>query len=165
MSACGYSNMKNCTRKSCKQANPQPTINFRARQEQGSTKLQSWCRSCENARKQEQRQDPIYRETELNKNKQRDRTPEATLKRKEKKLIARYGITLEQQKQMLSNQNGKCGICPNLLNEDNLHTDHNHKTGKVRGLLCVPCNHAIGLLQDSPEIALSAASYIAMDGV
>lgn len=38
--------------------------------------------------------------------------------------------------------------------------DHDHKTGKVRGLLCTPCNTGIGMLQDDPEIVKKALDYL-----
>jgi hypothetical protein len=38
--------------------------------------------------------------------------------------------------------------------------DHNHSSGKVRGLLCNRCNRAIGMFEDSPELLLSAISYL-----
>jgi hypothetical protein len=38
--------------------------------------------------------------------------------------------------------------------------DHDHATGRVRGLLCAACNAALGLLQDNPRVILSAADYL-----
>lgn len=59
----------------------------------------------------------------------------------------RYGITLEEYNSILKIQDGKCLICG--LNKGgpktpNLAVDHDHTTGKVRGLLCVKCNGSLG---------------------
>lgn len=61
----------------------------------------------------------------------------------------KYGITPEDFKQMFETQQGKCAIC----NEEpktkrGLHVDHDHETGKVRGLLCHGCNVALGSFKD-----------------
>jgi len=71
-----------------------------------------------------------------------------------------YGLTLEAFDALLAFQGGGCAIC-GRTNADNV--DHDHETGRVRGILCFPCNVAIGLLQDDEERALSAAAYISRD--
>lgn len=54
----------------------------------------------------------------------------------------------------------KCEVCGDLpSNGRALHNDHNHLTGAFRGWLCVRCNHALGLLKDSPERCLALARY------
>jgi len=50
-----------------------------------------------------------------------------------------------------------CEVCGNT---ENLCIDHDHITGKVRGVLCSRCNSALGLLGDSKEVILKLASYI-----
>lgn len=68
---------------------------------------------------------------------------------KEKKLLMRYGITLEQFNLLLEKQNNLCPICSSELKKGiHTHVDHCHKTGKVRGLLCNKCNFLLGLLDD-----------------
>lgn len=74
-----------------------------------------------------------------------------------------YNITLEDYNLLLEAQNGLCVICnqpPIKGNGDRLHVDHCHKTKKVRGLLCSPCNQGLGLFQDSYEILLTASNYL-----
>jgi len=66
---------------------------------------------------------------------------------------------------MLHSQNGLCAICgkpPSRRNvkEMLLHVDHNHKTGKIRGLLCNSCNRGIGLLGDNPDTLFAAEGYL-----
>ena len=58
-----------------------------------------------------------------------------------------YGISLEDYERMLIDQGGKCAICGSLdprAKREHFAVDHCHTTGKVRGLLCIPCNTAIG---------------------
>lgn len=73
-----------------------------------------------------------------------------------------YGMTLEEYDFMYESQNGRCAICkrPSTDFPKGLHVDHNHKTNKVRGLLCQPCNHAIGNFLDNIEILKSAIHYL-----
>ena len=86
----------------------------------------------------------------------------------------KYSMTLEEYYSILAEQNGVCAICklpetrvvkPNAkkysLNiKPRLAVDHDHTTGKNRGLLCIKCNIAIGHLQDSIENAQSAVEYL-----
>ena len=52
-----------------------------------------------------------------------------------------YGFTKEQAENHLKNQHGSCKICGK---DAKLYVDHNHQTGKVRGLICNNCNTVIG---------------------
>jgi hypothetical protein len=75
-----------------------------------------------------------------------------------------YGITLAQFDSMLAAQNGVCAICRGTnLSGKRLHVDHDHKTGRFRGLLCFKCNGAIGLMADSPSQLRFAAEYLERD--
>jgi hypothetical protein len=73
-------------------------------------------------------------------------------------LKAKYGLTLEEYETMRVEQDGKCAICESGTLQ--LVVDHCHKTGRVRGLLCVSCNASLGLLRDDPEVILRAAQYL-----
>lgn len=58
-------------------------------------------------------------------------------------------------------QNGSCAICGKKETESKkLVVDHNHKTGKVRGLLCHSCNTALGLVKEDIEILKKMIKYI-----
>lgn len=72
-----------------------------------------------------------------------------------------YGLTLDTYEAMLDAQNGVCKICFRG-NKDGraLAVDHNHATGKVRGLLCDRCNRGIGFLRDCAENLARAAAYL-----
>ena len=67
-----------------------------------------------------------------------------------RKLIQRFGITLEEYDNMHNAQNGLCKICGNPEELDRrLAVDHNHETGKVRGLLCFRCNVILGHIENT----------------
>jgi hypothetical protein len=69
---------------------------------------------------------------------------------------ANYGLTLNQYDELLIEQSGRCAICC-CVTED-LFVDHDHSSGKVRGLLCVNCNFLIGHAgDDSITLELSIA--------
>ena len=81
--------------------------------------------------------------------------------KKNSQLKSLYGITLEQYNQMFVNQNGVCCICKQGTNDgSHLRVDHNHITGKVRGLLCSTCNTAIGMMKDDASLFLEAIKYL-----
>ena len=81
--------------------------------------------------------------------------------RKQSNLKRLYNITLDQFNQMLKNQDNKCSICGKEFTKSNSPcVDHNHKTKRVRALLCSNCNAAIGFLQDDPLIIHNAEMYV-----
>lgn len=78
-------------------------------------------------------------------------------------LKCKYGITPEQWDDMFEEQAGLCAICftpEEVCPKGRLAVDHCHHTGKVRGLLCLTCNSAIGKLKDDPELVLQAYKYL-----
>jgi len=73
-----------------------------------------------------------------------------------------FGITLEEYDELFARQNGSCAICnmPQSELKRRLAVDHNHITGKIRGLLCFRCNASIGKFGDDPELLEKAISYL-----
>jgi hypothetical protein len=73
-----------------------------------------------------------------------------------------YGITEAEYRQILEHQGGKCAICLRPPKPDkNLHVDHDHRTGVVRGLLCVTCNvDLLGRRDKEPNLFRRAAEYL-----
>lgn len=69
-----------------------------------------------------------------------------------------YGITQEQYEAKWSAQGGLCAICRGCF--ESLQVDHCHETGKVRGLLCKPCNTALGMMRDRIPALQSAIEYL-----
>ena len=77
-----------------------------------------------------------------------------------KKLIS-HNFTLEDFEKMLENQNFRCKICKKVLTESkNMALDHCHKERRVRGILCIGCNTAIGLFGDDVNRLLDAIIYL-----
>ena len=85
---------------------------------------------------------------------------------KEYNLKRNYGITKEHFEEIYNNQDGKCFICDisekelKDKNSAGLAIDHDHKTGKIRGLLCHNCNKGLGLLKDDPNILKKGIDYL-----
>lgn len=90
--------------------------------------------------------------------------PEVKAKDRAGHLRRKFGITLETYDEMLAAQEGVCGICERPPRDDiSLHVDHEHGTGRVRGLLCFRCNNALGDFEDDAVLLLRAADYVVFD--
>jgi hypothetical protein len=76
-------------------------------------------------------------------------------------LKCRFGISVKEYNELLQKQQGVCAICKlKPQSSRNLAVDHDHKTGKIRGLLCHKCNTGLGLFYDDTEKLLSAVEYL-----
>lgn len=72
-----------------------------------------------------------------------------------------YGITEDKYNEMLELHLHGCAICKQPCKTgDKLSVDHNHKTKKVRGLLCKKCNAAIALLNEDEDLFINAIEYL-----
>lgn len=121
------------------------------------------CRKCYAEWGREWRRNNRERSREIVRNYQR-RHPEK-IKRNDRShhLRSTYGITLEEYENLFESQGRKCAICGSPSSGGpgrNFHVDHDHKTGKVRGLLCCNCNFVVGHSLDNPEILMRAADYL-----
>ncbi len=109
--------------------------------------LASYCKPCANAYSRESHEsDPGLRR-----------------RGKDKALTKYYGLTLKQYEKMVWDQDGLCAICGEPQRESwgrYLHLDHDHETGKVRALLCAPCNMGIGHFEDDTERMEQAIEYL-----
>lgn len=88
---------------------------------------------------------------------------------RKKQLKHKYGMSEEDYHAMLLSQGGGCAICKTLnphgegstaSHLQHFAVDHDHATGKVRGLLCNACNRGLGFLQDSIPILISSIMYL-----
>jgi hypothetical protein len=70
-----------------------------------------------------------------------------------------YGLSKEEFDKMIHDQNNRCAICGNTSIR-RLDVDHDHVTGKVRGLLCGRCNKGIGLFDDNKELFGKVILYL-----
>jgi hypothetical protein len=77
-------------------------------------------------------------------------------------LKEQFGMTVDDYMAMYEKQGGKCAICGMDKNgtRKNFCVDHNHETGKIRGLLCHNCNVSVGLMKDDPLLLRAAATYL-----
>ncbi|WP_127503488.1 endonuclease VII domain-containing protein [Actinoplanes solisilvae] len=69
----------------------------------------------------------------------------------------RYGIGQAEFDEMLLMQGGLCAICEA---DDPQHVDHDHRTGRVRGILCFNCNGGLGQFRDNPVFLAGAITYL-----
>lgn len=77
-----------------------------------------------------------------------------------------YELTELEYQTLMTEQDGKCAICLDEFGDrKDVMIDHNHETGKVRGLLCRSCNTGLGFFKDSELILFFAQKYIHRDGV
>lgn len=75
--------------------------------------------------------------------------------------LKKYGITVEDYNNLEKQQEYVCAICKNkCIYKDRLSVDHNHKTGKVRGLLCGNCNTGLGKFKENVDLLEKAQQYI-----
>jgi hypothetical protein len=88
------------------------------------------------------------------------------------KLTTVYGISIDEYEVLLSNQNGLCAICreSEVKRHRNgtlwaLSVDHDHVTGKIRGLLCSACNVGIANFRENIEALEAAIEYLKSGGV
>jgi len=70
----------------------------------------------------------------------------------------KYGLTIEEHTNMIEAQGNRCKICNEEMSTP--HVDHDHITGKVRGLLCPNCNTGLGKFKDSVPNLLRAVAYL-----
>lgn len=77
-------------------------------------------------------------------------------------LLKKYGISGSEWDALFESQGRKCAICPSEhpKSKTGWHTDHCHRTGKVRGILCHGCNHALGAVEDSTKTLHALIEYV-----
>jgi hypothetical protein len=111
--------------------------------------LHSRCKSCiNNIARERYKEDPV-KLSEIN---------------RRAKYKAKYGLTVDDYDVLFAKQGGKCALCgiDNTGRENAKHfaIDHCHDTGVIRGLLCSPCNTALGLMKDNVDTMYNAIGYV-----
>ena len=117
----------------------------------GTDKVYPSCRLCQQ-----------IKQTEYQKAK-RAADPEGEAKKqREAQIKYKYGITPDQYEEIFESQDYKCAICgtEECASGKSFSIDHDHKTGEVRGILCMDCNVSLGKLKDDPELFRKAAEYL-----
>jgi hypothetical protein len=107
---------------------------------QGKRGRHAYCKDCYNGR---------YRG--------KARKPTPAILRRAQNVKSRYGLTLEAVEQMKADQGGVCAICAAILIRP--HIDHDHETGRVRGLLCHACNIALPAIEGA-DFLRAALKYL-----
>jgi nitrate/TMAO reductase-like tetraheme cytochrome c subunit len=85
---------------------------------------------------------------------------------KDKELKKKFGISFNDYQKLLENQSGVCAICHRSETYTKagkikaLSVDHNHITGKIRELLCSPCNVVLGLVEEDPSRLEALIAYL-----
>lgn len=81
--------------------------------------------------------------------------------RRASKRRSKYGLTHDAFLGLFAAQHGACAICGTGLTHASAHVDHDHRTDRVRGLLCSSCNLGLGKFRDSLMALRAAADYLA----
>lgn len=111
---------------------------------------------------EQKRNSPEEREKRNIIQREKNKNPETRAKKNKYQITNRFGLLSEQYDGFINRQQGRCAICDVLTP---LAVDHDHVTGKIRGMLCRPCNVALGMLKDSPDILERARDYILSQGI
>ena len=84
------------------------------------------------------------------------------LYQRELNLKTKYNLTIAEYETMFQEQGGVCAICSESdpKGKGFWHVDHDHMTGKVRGILCDWCNRGLGQYRDNVNYLMSAAAYL-----
>jgi len=144
--------MKTCNR--CKQKKSKKDFFINSKRSDG---LQTYCKPCHLEYGRERYANPeAFQRRKMKSDIYKERRKKSSRKWY---LKSNYGITEEKYLELLNYENGKCWICKNSYDYF-LHVDHDHTTGKIRGLLCGKCNRGIGLFDDNKNIVRSAADYL-----
>lgn len=124
------------------------------------------CKACDSSCRTERRRELQARMVALGDH------PEAIEYRKKQRRKANlrcYSITPKKYLILLELQGGRCGICgssdPKSTRSQNFHVDHDHETGRIRGLLCRVCNFGLGYFNDNLEGLMRAVAYLQKDDV
>lgn len=144
--------MKLCTNSKCTIKEPQSLDNF-CKDKNRKSGYYPYCKQCRRIHKKSY---GFHKEVRARyKEKHPERLKNSDLKKC-------YGITIVEYNQMLLNQNDSCLICK--VHKSNfkraLSVDHDHKTGKIRGLLCAFCNTGLGYFKDNVEFLERAIKYL-----
>lgn len=131
--------------KSCTHCGEEKSLSYFSKERSTSNIYRSYCKPCAVKRVQKKRENDTtwWRKYQL----KRD-----------------FGMTLHQYEQMLEEQAYRCAICNNLFDVEvqarKPNLDHDHKTGRVRGVLCFGCNTTLGKVGDSIDTLRNAIAYL-----
>ena len=132
--------------------------------ERTTDRLQSQCKACHNAaRRARYAADPNSRaQARINSQRWALANPVRGREIRRKHNWAKQGIDPRQAADLLSQHNGICALCgaDSPRAKTGWHVDHDHRTGKVRDILCHRCNVGLGAFGDDDELMRKAAEYV-----
>ena len=146
--------------KRCKKCNELKSLQEFHKHKLTKDGLRGECKNCRRARDRIYRHTPAGRAASRRSNKkqlEKGNTAKAVLKYG----LRRFGLTLDDYDLLSIKQDYVCAICGNInSNGRRLSVDHDHKTEKVRGLLCLKCNSLLGFVKDDIKILKQAIKYL-----
>jgi hypothetical protein len=88
--------------------------------------------------------------------------PAKMAQKRKDEIKRKFGITCKEYDAMYERQGGKCATCGlhQSKQKKRMNVDHDHKTGRVRGLLCHNCNVVLGLVNDNPKTMQKMLHYL-----
>lgn len=150
--------------KTCRDCGVEKSLEDFHRHPQTADKRFGHCKECHKARGRKWHANNLERSREINRVKAkalRDRDPAAAAAyNRAVKLWTKYRITPEDWDRLYDEQLGRCAVCHCTLADVKTCVDHDHATGKVRGLLCNVCNQGLGYFGDDPDRLRRAAEYL-----
>lgn len=128
--------------------------------------LDKWKRTPEQQAKVNARRRELYAQDEARRAKKRAEVKQwqqSNPQKRKGQRLKQHGIDINDYQWLMAEQSGKCAICgysdqsnPNFFPV----VDHCHTTGRVRGLLCMNCNQALGKFKDDPNLLMAAVAYL-----
>lgn len=120
------------------------------------------CVTCHAIRSRQQETDPTTRQRRRASANESERRRLQDPAYREKRRARKRGTLPVDRRALWGAQGEACAICrdPIEVEGKGVHVDHDHVTGRVRGLLCQRCNHGLGLFKDDVARLLSAAAYL-----
>lgn len=157
----------NCTRKICLRCGKTFTPSSFYQKYCGSQKIKGSCshlQGIESIRKSRNNPDTFHNRRLSQKawREKRKLSPDYREFVRENNLRKEYGINLNKYLEIVKSQDSKCALCHRPLDFTGRWppVDHDHRTGKIRGILHAQCNTAIGSFGEDPEICRKAALYL-----
>ena len=148
--------MKKCNK--CNIDKPLSEFRFIRKNKNNTDLYKARCNECERKRQLEK-----YHSLSTDKKRERKQKSVESLGKdyfKRYKLNRHYNLSLEDYNRMYEEQNGKCYLCEKNIAGKEIKVDHNHKTGKVRKLLCHNCNTSLGLLKEDIKLFEKCINYL-----
>ncbi len=153
--------MKNIKTKICSKCKKRKDVKLFSKNPKLLCGYNSWCKQCEN--------DQAKKWYWNNRHKVLKKSKDLKFQQERLNygLLYRYNISLEKYNELLKKQNSVCAICKNSESSKHqngkikrLSVDHDHRTERIRGLLCMNCNIAIGKLNEDIKLFQKAIDYL-----